>query len=99
MGCTAGVLMKEKIWSCKIGGMIPENLPQGLDWPMRKAIQRAFREITGVDHEFTFSGWGGELTEPERAAYENRLPHSTEREKSIVRDPNQLDLEDICPST
>ncbi len=60
--------MIERIWECKIGGLVPEDLPRGLDWPMRKAIQKAFKEITGVEHQFNFSGWAAELTKGERSS-------------------------------
>ena len=63
-----------KIWHCKIGEATPDAVPQGADNPMRKAVAKAYREITGQDADFIFSGWGGELTEPERAVVENRLP-------------------------
>jgi hypothetical protein len=42
---------------------------------MRQAVERAFRDITGEDAEFTFSGWSAELTEGELAVVENRPPH------------------------
>lgn len=69
--------MSERIWECKIGGAIPGfvKLPSGLDGPMRSAIQRAFREVTGVDAQFCFSGWGAKLVEAERACVENRPPN------------------------
>jgi len=59
-----------KIWTCKIGecGWIPP----GADRPMRIAIARAYREITGHDPDFIFSGWGAELTEGERAVVTDR---------------------------
>jgi len=63
----------EYIWTCKIGGPA-RTLPHGADAPMRQAVQDAFAQLTGQDAEFCFSGWGGELTEPERAVVENRLP-------------------------
>jgi hypothetical protein len=63
----------ERIWACKIGGLA-SHLPHGADAPMRQAVQDAFAQLTGQDAEFCFSGWGGELTEPERAVVENRLP-------------------------
>jgi hypothetical protein len=65
--------VKENIWFCKIGGKTGD-LRHGADLPMRTAIRHAFREITGSDEEFLFSGWGGSLTEPERAVVENRKP-------------------------
>lgn len=64
------------IWECKIGiiddGSV--NLPPACDVPMREAVQRAYLEITGREAEFTFSGWSAELTEPELAVVEDRLP-------------------------
>lgn len=58
----------ETVWTCKIG--VPDDikamLPRGADLPMRQAVQRAFAELTGIDAEFCFSGWGGQLDEGER---------------------------------
>lgn len=54
-------------WACKIGIIGDIDLPGGADLPMRMAIQRAFKEITGVDAEFCFSGWNAELTPVERS--------------------------------
>lgn len=68
--------MSEQIWTCKIGGSA-EPLPPGADMPMREAVAEAYRKITGIEPEFVFSGWGGSLTEPERAVVENRLPDTT----------------------
>jgi hypothetical protein len=65
--------MSERIWECKIGGPV-QHLPEGSGGPMRRAVGEAFRRITGTEPEFCFSGWGGELTEGERAVVENRLP-------------------------
>lgn len=62
-----------EIWFCKIGETVA-SLPHGADFPMRRAIEAAYREITGEAPAFIFSGWGGELTESERAVVENRLP-------------------------
>lgn len=59
--------MTERIWFCKIGGELAVELADGVDLPMRQAVERAFKEITGVDAEFTFSGWCGQLDEYERA--------------------------------
>lgn len=67
-----------KIWTCKIGECPDSTLPPGADAPMREAVARAYREITGRDPGFMFTGWGGELTEPERAVVENRLPVQAE---------------------
>mgnify|MGYP001175637068 CR=1 FL=1 len=64
----------ERIWKCKIGGEVGD-LPAGADGPMRRAVQTAFKTLTGVEASFTFSGWGATLTEGERAAHENRDPN------------------------
>ena len=55
----------ENAWECKIGG---DNiiLPLGADLPMRIAIQKAFIEVTGIEPEYCFSGWGASLTKMER---------------------------------
>lgn len=45
---------------------------------MRDAIQAAYAWRFGVEPEFIFSGWGAELTEPERAVVENRAPVAPE---------------------
>jgi hypothetical protein len=52
-----------EVWTCKIGGHA--DVPSGGDFPMRQAIKKAYRELTGKDCEFLFSGWGGSLTEIE----------------------------------
>lgn len=65
---------QESIWQCKIGGEHTGVLPPGCDLPMRKAIAAAFREITGAEPQFIFSGWASKLTESERAVVENRDP-------------------------
>lgn len=63
-----------KIWSCKIGECDAALLADGADAPMREAVQRAYREVTGLNNAFCFSGWGAELDEPERAVVEKREP-------------------------
>jgi len=57
-----------KIWDCKIGEV--DDVPAGSDFPMREAVKRAYFEITGKEPTFLFSGWGGNLTETERAVAE-----------------------------
>lgn len=44
------------------------------DQVMRSAVEEAYRELTGDDPTFVFSGWGGELNESERAVHEDREP-------------------------
>ena len=74
--------MAEKIWACKIGGNLTKDLPRGSDLPMRIAIGKAYRELTGEDPEFIFSGWAGELDQYERAvAYpEEETPRAREEQ-------------------
>lgn len=55
------------IWSCKIGEVDRDKLAPGADFPMRRAIEAAYQQITGEDPKFIFSGWGAELSEGERA--------------------------------
>ena len=64
--------MKDAIWTCKIGETERSKLPMGADYPMRVAIARAYKEITGEEPKFLFSGWGGSLTESERNVVENK---------------------------
>jgi hypothetical protein len=52
-----------KIWECKIGGV--ESVMPGADLHMRHAISAAYRQITGREPHFIFSGWGGQLTDDE----------------------------------
>lgn len=69
-----------RIWTCKIGECDDDDLrpPDGKgcgpDGPMRQAIRRAYREVTGKEARFLFSHWTGELTEDERAVVEEREP-------------------------
>lgn len=61
----------ENIWTCKIGGEV-NYLPNGADWPLRKAVELAFKDLTGNDADYCFSGWSGKLTPIERAVIENK---------------------------
>jgi hypothetical protein len=61
-------------WSCRIGQVPHQELPDWSDRLMREAVARAYLEITGQEPHFILSGWAGELTEAERAVVENRKP-------------------------
>jgi hypothetical protein len=63
-----------KIWFCKIGEVHPDDKPDGADEPMREAVARTYKRITGCTPVFIFSGWGGELNEEERAVVDDREP-------------------------
>jgi hypothetical protein len=56
---------KRIAWQCKIGNPDGVEIPPGADGPMRKAVHKAFREVTGKDAEACFSGWGVEFTPAE----------------------------------
>lgn len=68
----------ERVWTCKIGGPV-SFLPPGADLPMRNAVEKAYRELVGEDHQFNFSGWGACLDDGERAVVEDSLPADAER--------------------
>lgn len=68
---------ENKIWFCKIGEVDTSLVPDGGDSPMRAAVEAAYINITGQHPTFTFSGWGGKLSEAERATVEDRLPGAT----------------------
>lgn len=55
-----------KIWECKIGEVDELHVPKGGDQPMRQAVRKAYRELTGEEPTFIFSGWGAKLTDIER---------------------------------
>lgn len=63
-----------KVWECKIGPAMAGELPSGADGPMRAAIEKAFRGMTGRDADALFSGWGGEFNPAEKAVIENTEP-------------------------
>jgi len=55
-----------QIWSCKIGEVDEEVPPKGADYPLRQAVKKAYKKLTGEDPKFCFSGWGAKLDEIER---------------------------------
>lgn len=78
------------IWTCKIGETDAE-LPPGSDSPMRHAVEAAYEALTGQESEFLFSGWGGELTEGERAVVEDRLPeHHRDNPELLIEHCDRL---------
>lgn len=56
----------KQIWECKVGECDDFVVPMGGDSPMRDAVSKAYKELTGRDPVFLFSGWGGELTKGQR---------------------------------
>ena len=53
-------------WIGIIGETEHWKLPSGADSPMRKAIKKAFKEITGHDDEILYSGWSADADAVER---------------------------------
>jgi len=78
--------MSERVWTCKIGGEVPDEVwePDGEymahDAPMRTMVEQQFERQFGVEPEFCFSGWGHTLSETERAVVENREPASSQND-------------------
>lgn len=70
--------MSKKIWSCKIGEVDDALVPMGADLPMRRAVAKAYQEITGRAPEFIFSGWGAELDESEREVIDAAMESKNE---------------------
>lgn len=61
-------------WTCQIGEIERDGLPEGSDNAMRDAAARAYRELTGRQPDYIFSGWGNPLPERYRAVVEDREP-------------------------
>jgi hypothetical protein len=51
-------------WYCKVGSADESELPPGADLPMRLAIQKAYREITGRGADSVLSAWAGPQDAP-----------------------------------
>lgn len=75
-----------KIWACKIGEVSEGDLADGADAPMRQAVQKAFKELTGTDDLFCFSGWAGKLD-----AYESELVKGSPPQLPTTADPDSKD--------
>lgn len=48
----------DNYWYALIGPARRKNIPDGGDFPMRQAVQRAFSETLGADAAVCSSGWG-----------------------------------------
>ena len=84
----------ERIWTCTIGGPVGD-LPRQPDFTMRRAVFDAFRNLTGVDAEYCFSGWGrGALSRVERAIVDND-PTVDEIDEAEAKKP--IDMVLHCP--
>jgi hypothetical protein len=74
----------ERIWTCTFVGEA-DVMPEGADGPMRQAVARAFRKMTGNAPKAIFSWWGGTLGERERAVVENR-DHAPPASEAVKED-------------
>ena len=63
-----------KTWECKIGEVDAAFLPEGADFPMRRAIETAYHDLTGEWRRFIFSDWGAELDTIQREIVESTSP-------------------------
>lgn len=63
--------MKRIAWQCKIGSPDGVEVPPGGDAPMRAAVEKAFKDLTGEEAKANFSGWGEEFTPQELAVIRN----------------------------
>ena len=62
------------IWGCRIGAELDwETLPREAEETMRQAVMKAFRELTGENPYFCFSGWGAELDPRQQRLIDRRL--------------------------
>ena len=52
--------LENEYWLCVIGTTNSKNLKDGADYPMRKAVKKAFVETVGHEYENCWSGWGVE---------------------------------------
>lgn len=69
--------IKRSVWDCRIGPFIGK-LPSNADIAMRKAVKRAYKEITGEDAPNFFSGWGGDFSPLEHEIIrEDTTPHES----------------------
>lgn len=50
--------MPKQYWFCVVGPVERADLPDGADFPMRRAIDLGFEALTGKDYENCWSGWG-----------------------------------------
>jgi len=62
----------EQIWYCKIGGIDLSRLPDGADLPMRKAVEKAYFELTGEQPKFNFTGWNAVLDKYEQQVVDEK---------------------------
>lgn len=70
-------MSEKQVWYCKIGGADESDLPWGADSPMREAVKIAYKQLTGKEPDFCFTGWGAELTDAEQTCVDMMKREST----------------------
>ena len=51
---------KPRFWVCIIGDTEHTKLPFGADLPMRIAVEKEFKRVTGHDADNNWSGWSAD---------------------------------------
>ncbi|MGB3945287.1 MAG: hypothetical protein WBK76_00405 [Candidatus Saccharimonadales bacterium] len=64
--------MKYQVWECKIVVPLDAELPEGLDFPPRRAAILAV-ERAGIQVLDCFSGWGGKLTPMQKQLVDDKM--------------------------
>lgn len=79
------------VWECAVGGRSPVIVPNGGDFPMRQAVEKAFFDLTGQNPEMCYSGWGRKFTDKVSPAVQDVL---AERRRQIETEGFQSDRDD-----
>lgn len=53
--------VKPRYWVCIIGETEWNDLPNGADSPMRTAVEKEFKKVTGHDAPHNWSGWSADI--------------------------------------
>lgn len=70
---------KQEFWTCVIGPARRKDLPNGADWPLRKAVQKAFEQTSGYSHEVCSSGWGCNSEEAAKASIKRAFVYAVNK--------------------
>lgn len=50
-------------WSCDIGPIDRDRIPDGGDQPLREAVRKAYFSMFGEEPQVLYSGWGKRIHE------------------------------------
>lgn len=71
---------KQEFWTCVIGPAKRDDLlDNGADWPLRKAVQKAFEQTSGYSHEVCMSGWGSSSEEAAKASVKRDFVYAVDK--------------------